>query len=51
MLSACTYIPKRALWLVDEYVMKSELPGGLLRALQRVKQLTNTYGASARRAR
>jgi DNA-binding NtrC family response regulator len=50
MLSAYTDIPERVLWLVDEYVMKSELPEGLRRAVQRVKHPTNTYGAHTRRA-
>jgi response regulator RpfG family c-di-GMP phosphodiesterase len=45
MLSAYTDIPERVLWLVDEYVMKSELPGGLLRAVQRVKNPTSSYAA------
>jgi response regulator RpfG family c-di-GMP phosphodiesterase len=51
MLSAYTDIPERVLWLVDEYVMKSELPGGLLRAVQRVKQPTNSYAARESRVR
>ena len=35
LLSAYSETPERILWLVDEYVMKSELPEGLVRALQR----------------
>ena len=35
LLSAYSEIPERILWLVDEYVMKSELPGGLARIIQR----------------
>ena len=50
LLSAYSEMPERILWLVDEYVMKSELPGGLLRAVQRLKHPTNTYGAHTRRA-
>jgi CheY-like chemotaxis protein len=45
MLSAYTDIPERVLWLVDEYVMKSELPGGLLRAVQRVKHSANSFAS------
>ena len=50
MLLANTDIPERVLWLVDEYVMNSELPGGLPRAVQRVKHPTNTYEVHKRRA-
>ncbi len=39
LLSAYADMPERVLWLVDEYVMKSELPGGLVRAVERVKHL------------
>lgn len=35
LLSAFSEIPGRILWLVDEYVMKSELPGGLIRIIER----------------
>jgi len=35
LLSAYSETPERILWLVDEYVMKSELPEGLARVLQR----------------
>jgi len=35
LLSAYSEIPERILWLVDEYVMKSELPGELARIIQR----------------
>ena len=35
LFSAYSEIPERILWLVDEYVMKSELPGGLARIIQR----------------
>ena len=35
LLSAYSDMPERVLWLVDEYVMKSELPGGLVRTIER----------------
>ncbi len=35
LLSAYSDMPERILWLVDEYVMKSELPGGLVRTIER----------------
>ena len=35
LLSAYSEMPERILWLVDEYVMKSELPDGLARIIQR----------------
>ncbi len=35
LLSAYCEIPERILWLVDEYVMKSELPKGLVRIIER----------------
>jgi CheY-like chemotaxis protein len=41
LLSAYTDMPERILWLVDEYVMKSELPEGLVRAIERVTRSTN----------
>lgn len=37
LLSAYFEMPERILWLVDAYVMKSELPDGLVRALERVR--------------
>jgi hypothetical protein len=33
-LSAYSEMPERILWLVDEYVMKSELPEGLVRSIE-----------------
>ena len=42
LVSAYTDMPGRILWLVDEYVMKSELPEGLVRALERVTHTINT---------
>src|ERR1039458_3174856 len=35
LLSAYSEMPERILWLVDEYVMMSELPGGLVRIIER----------------
>jgi CheY-like chemotaxis protein len=35
LLSAYSETPERILWLVDEYVMKSEMPDGLMRAIER----------------
>jgi hypothetical protein len=35
LLSGYCEIPERILWLVDEYVMKSELPEGLVRIIER----------------
>jgi two-component system response regulator FlrC len=36
LLSAYSEMPERILWLVDEYVMKSELPEGLWPIIKRV---------------
>ena len=36
LLSAFSEMPERILWLVDEYVMKSELPEGLVRTIERI---------------
>jgi CheY-like chemotaxis protein len=49
LLSAYTDMPERILWLVDEYVMRSELPEGLRRAVERVKRPTKTDGVPRRR--
>ena len=35
LLSAYSELPERILWSVDEYVMKSEFPGGLVRIIER----------------
>ena len=35
LLSAYSEMPERILWLVDEYVMKSELPEELVRIIER----------------
>lgn len=39
LLSARADTPERILWLVDEYVMRSELPQGLVRAVERATRL------------
>jgi hypothetical protein len=36
LLSAFSEIPERILWLVDEYLMKSELQEGLVRTIEGV---------------
>jgi len=43
LLSAYCEIPERILWLVDEYVMKSELPKGLVRIIERATHRTGTH--------
>jgi CheY-like chemotaxis protein len=50
LLSAYTDMPERILWLVDEYVLKSELPEGLVRAVERVTCPTKTDETNRRRA-
>ncbi|MGA8214316.1 MAG: response regulator [Candidatus Sulfotelmatobacter sp.] len=39
LLSAYSEMPERILWLVDEYVMKSELPERLVPIIERVHRL------------
>jgi len=39
LLSAYSEVPERILWLVDEYVMKSELPARLLPIIERMRRL------------
>ena len=41
LLSAYVEMPERILWLVDEYVLKSELPEGLVRVIERVTRPAN----------
>jgi DNA-binding response OmpR family regulator len=41
LLSAYCEMPDRILWLVDEYIMKSELPDGLVPVIERVMRRTN----------
>jgi CheY-like chemotaxis protein len=45
LLSAYSEVPERILWLVDEYVMKSELPEGVVRMIQRTMQSAKTRKA------
>jgi CheY-like chemotaxis protein len=40
LLSAYSEMPERILWLVDEYVMKSELPDRLVPIIERTHKLT-----------
>jgi len=41
LLSAYSEMPERILWLVDEYVLKSELPDRLIPIIERVTRGTN----------
>ena len=41
-------MPERILWLVDEYAMKSELPEGLVRMIERVTSPAITEEAHKR---
>ena len=45
LLSAYCEMPERILWLVDEYVMKSELPERLVPTIERVTRPTSAYEA------
>jgi DNA-binding NtrC family response regulator len=45
LVSAYSDIPERVLWLVDEYVMKSELPEGVVRMIQQTMQSAKTRKA------
>ena len=49
LLSAYAEIPERMLWLVDEYVMKSELPEGLVRIIERATHHSHTDEPTSRR--
>ena len=51
LLSAYFEMPERILWLVDEYVMKSELPEGLVRIIKRATQLDGRAPGSHERAK
>jgi CheY-like chemotaxis protein len=44
LLSAYSEMPERILWLVDDYVMKSELPERLLPIIERVHRLAQYSG-------
>jgi len=43
LLSAYSEMPERILWLVDEYVMKSELPERLVTTIERAHKLRATF--------
>jgi len=49
LLSAYSEMPERILWLVDEYVMKSELPERLVPIIERVHRLTPRSNEQFRR--
>ena len=49
LLSAYAEIPERILWSVDEYVMKSELPEGLVRIIKQATRQTRTDERASRR--
>jgi CheY-like chemotaxis protein len=42
LLSAYFEMPERILWLVDAYVMRSELPEGLARVIEKVRHPIDT---------
>jgi CheY-like chemotaxis protein len=44
LFSAYSETPPRILWLVDEYVMKSEMPEGLVQAIERAAHPTYASG-------
>ena len=50
LLSAYSEMPERILWLVDEYVMKSELPERLVRILVRIVERTTRLPRPAPRS-
>ncbi len=45
LLSAYFQMPERILWLVDAYVMKSELPEGLVQVIEAITRRTHTDNA------
>ena len=47
LLSAYSQMPERILWLVDEYVMKSELPERLVRIIERATHRRQRSTAAA----
>jgi two-component system, NtrC family, response regulator HydG len=51
LLSAYSGMPERILWLVDEYVMKSELPDRLFGAIERATQQRRTPDSDTDRRR
>jgi len=50
LLSAYSELPERMLWLVDEYVMKSELAEGLVRIIERATQRASSQAHSSQRS-
>ena len=51
LLSAYSEVPERLLWLVDEYVMKSEPLAGLVQAIERVTHPAASGESRKRRLR
>jgi two-component SAPR family response regulator len=47
LISQYFEMPERILWLVDAFVMKSELPERLVRVIERVMRPTNTEAVCA----
>ena len=47
LLSAYSEMPERILWLVDEYVMKSELPERLVHVIERATHQGQRSGSAA----
>jgi CheY-like chemotaxis protein len=50
LLSAYSELPERMLWLVDEYVMKSELADGLVQIIERVIHRASSHPKSSGRS-
>ena len=50
LLSAYSELPERILWLVDEYVMKSELPERLVPIIERAHKLAPHSNERSQRA-
>jgi CheY-like chemotaxis protein len=51
LLSAYSEMPERILWLVDEYVMKSELPERLVPIIERAHSLAQQSSQGLRHSR
>jgi response regulator RpfG family c-di-GMP phosphodiesterase len=47
LLSGYAEVPERMLWLVDEYVMKSEMPAGLVNIIERLTSQSVSAPAGA----
>jgi CheY-like chemotaxis protein len=50
LLSAYSELPERILWLVDEYVMKSELANGLVLIIERATHRAGSHPSSSERS-